>query len=125
MERRSILIADDDRMFVEALIEILEERYRVRSASNGAETLRKVGQERPDLIVLDVMMDYPSEGFHVARKLRADPETRSLPLIMLTGVDEEYDYRLEQDEAWVLCDRYLEKPIEPDALLAEIAALIG
>jgi CheY-like chemotaxis protein len=125
MGRRSILIADDDRIFVEALTEILEGRYRVRSASSGTEALRKAGEERPDLIVLDVMMDYPSEGFHVARKLRADPYTRSIPVIMLTGVDEEYDYRLEQDETWVPCDRYLEKPIEPDALLAEIAALIG
>jgi CheY-like chemotaxis protein len=69
-------------------------------------------------------MDYMSEGFDVARKLRTDPETRSIPLIMLTGVDRMYNYRLEQDESWVPCDRYLEKPIEPETLLAEVEALI-
>ena len=54
-------------------------------------------------------MDYMSEGFDVARKLRTNPATRSIPLIMLTGVDQLYNYRLEQDESWVPCDRYLEK----------------
>jgi CheY-like chemotaxis protein len=83
-----------------------------------------IGEERPDLIVLDVMMDYLSEGFDVARRLRTDPATKSIPLIMLTGVDQTYNYRLEQDESWVPFDRYLEKPIDPEKLLAEVAALI-
>lgn len=125
MPSKTVLIADDDRLFVEAVTIILESRYRVRSASNGKEALKRIGEKRPDLIVLDVMMDYMSEGFDVARKLRSDPETRSIPLIMLTGVDQMYNYRLEQDESWVPCDRYLEKPIEPERLLAEVAALIG
>jgi CheY-like chemotaxis protein len=124
MERKSVLVADDDGVFVAAVSAVLKSRYTVRTASNGSEALAQVRQERPDLIVLDVMMDYMSEGFDVARKLRTDPETRSIPLIMLTGVDRMYNYRLEQDESWVPCDRYLEKPIEPETLLAEVEALI-
>jgi CheY-like chemotaxis protein len=124
MERKSVLVADDDGVFVAAVSAVLKSRYTVRTTSNGSEALAQVRQERPDLIVLDVMMDYMSEGFDVARKLRTDPETRSIPLIMLTGVDRMYNYRLEQDESWVPCDRYLEKPIEPETLLAEVEALI-
>lgn len=125
MGRKQILLADDDEVFVGAVTAVLESRYDVRTASSGSEALKAVAEERPDLIVLDVMMDYMSEGFDVARKLRSDPETKSIPLILLTGVDSRFDFRQEQDESWVPCDRYLEKPIEPDKLLAEVAALIG
>ena len=125
MKQKSVLLVDDDPLFVAAVTAILESRFEVRSASNGNEAFQSIGEARPDLIVLDVMMDYMSEGFDVARKLRQDPETMSIPLIMLTGVDERYDYREEVDESWVPCDRYLEKPVEPEALLAEVEALIG
>jgi CheY-like chemotaxis protein len=121
---KTVLLVDDDPVFVAALTAILESRYRIRSASNGREALARVAEERPDLIVLDVMMDYLSEGFDVARKLRTDPDTRSIPLILLTAVDSMYDYRMEMDESWVPRDRFLEKPVEPSVLLAEIAALI-
>jgi CheY-like chemotaxis protein len=125
MERKSVLVTDDDEVFVEALTAVLESRYTVRTASNGKEALERVEDERPDLIILDVMMDYMSEGFDVARKLRTNPETESIPIIMLTGVDQMYNYRMEADESWVPCDRYFEKPIAPDRLLAEVEALIG
>jgi CheY-like chemotaxis protein len=124
MARKTVLLVDDDRVFVAAVTAILESRYRVRSASNGQDALRKIGEERPDLIILDVMMDYLSEGFDVARKLRTDPGTQSIPLILLTAVDSMYDYRMEMDESWVPRDRYLEKPVEPATLLAEVEALI-
>lgn len=125
MERKTVLLVDDDDVFVDAVSAVLGTRYEVRTASNGTQALAALESFRPDLIVLDVMMDYLSEGFDVARKLRTDPERRSIPLIMLTGVEQMYNYRLEQDESWVPCDRYLEKPVEPDKLLAEVEALIG
>jgi CheY-like chemotaxis protein len=124
MARKTVLIADDDSVFVLAVRAVLEGQYAVRSASNGTEALRMIREEPPDLIVLDVMMDYLSEGFDVARELRGDPGMKSIPLIMLTGVDQRFDYRLEQDEGWVPCDRFLEKPVEPQDLLAEVAALL-
>ena len=125
MESKQVLIADDDPVFVAAVSAVLRTRYEVRTASNGTEALEEVAKQPPDLVILDVMMDYMSEGFDVARKLREDPETKSIPLIMLTGVDERYDYREEVEESWVPCDRYLEKPVEPETLLAEVEALIG
>jgi CheY-like chemotaxis protein len=125
MEQKSVLIADDDVVFVSAVSAVLQTRYEVRTAANGKEALERVREQRPDLIILDVMMDYMSEGFDVARTLRTNPDTEAIPLIMLTGVDKLYNFRLEQDESWVPCDRFLEKPIEPEALLDEVGALIG
>jgi len=125
MERMSILLVDDDKVFVAAVAAVLGSRYEIRTASNGTEALERITEQRPLLVILDVMMDYMSEGFDVARKLRTDSETKSIPLIMLTGVDRMYDYRMEQDESWVPCDRFLEKPVEPETLLAEVEALIG
>ena len=125
MAKKSILLADDDPVFVAAVSAVLQTRYTVRTASNGTEALEEVAKQHPDLIILDVMMDYMSEGFDVARKLRTTPETKSIPVIMLTGVDQLYNYRLEQDESWVPCDRYLEKPIEPESLHSEVESLIG
>lgn len=124
-KRRTVLLVDDDEIFLAAIATVLESKYNVRTAANGQEALASVVNDPPDLIVLDVMMDYMSEGFDVAQRLRTDPETKSIPLIMLTGVDQKYDYRVQMDESWVPCDRYLEKPIEPETLLAEVAALIG
>ncbi len=125
MEPKTILLVDDDDVFVEAVTAVLETRYRVRRAANGTEALKMIGEERPDLVILDVMMDHLSEGFDVARKLRGDSATADLPIVMLTGVDQVYNVRMEVDESWVPCDRYLEKPVAPDALLAEVAAILG
>ncbi len=122
---KTILLVDDDEVFVEAVRAVLETRYRVRTASNGTEALAMVAEERPDLVILDVMMDYLSEGFDVARKLRTDPATASVPIVMLTGVDQVYNVRMEVDESWVAADRYLEKPVSPEALLAHVEELIG
>lgn len=125
MTRKTVLLVDDDEVFVEAVSAILETRYEIRTASNGTEAIASVAEFRPDLIVLDVMMDHISEGFDVARKLRTNDETKEIPIIMLTGVDEIYNYRMEIDEAWVPNDRYLEKPVSPPELLAHIDELIG
>jgi len=125
MDPKTVLIVDDDEVLVKTVTAVLASRYTVRTAANGKEALKRVEEQRPDLIVLDVMMDYMSEGFDVARTLRTNPKTKSIPIIMLTGVDQEYNYRMEVDESWVPCDRYLEKSISPQGLLAEVDALIG
>jgi CheY-like chemotaxis protein len=124
-DRKLVLLVDDDPVFVEAMTAVLETRFRVRSASGGNEAFRRIAEERPALVILDVMMEYLSEGFDVARKLRAERGTADIPIIMLTGVDQMYNYRMEVDESWVPCERYLEKPVSPRVLLAEVESLIG
>jgi cyclic di-GMP phosphodiesterase len=125
MSGKTVLLVDDDEVFVDAVSAVLETRYCVVTAANGTEGLARVREAVPDLIVLDVMMDHLSEGFDVARALRTDPGTADIPIIMLTGVDQVYNVRMEVDESWVPSDRYLEKPISPEALLAHVAELIG
>jgi CheY-like chemotaxis protein len=125
MARKSVLIVDDDAVFVEAVRAVLETRYEVYVASNGTEALAAVAVSRPDVVVLDVMMDHLSEGFDVARRLRSAEDTKSLPIVMLTAVDQVYNMRLEIGETWAAYDRYLEKPVAPDRLLATVAELVG
>ncbi|MEE4272799.1 MAG: response regulator [Thermoanaerobaculales bacterium] len=125
MKRPLILIADDDAVFAASVASILRMRYRVRTAVNGTEALAEVENDPPDLVILDVMMDHMSEGFDVARKLRTDPATALIPIIILTGVDRVYNLRMEVDESWVPADLYLEKPIAPDELLQAVESLVG
>jgi CheY-like chemotaxis protein len=124
MARKKVLLVDDDEVFREAVTAVLETRYDIEAASNGTEGLQKVREAPPDLIVLDVMMDHLSEGFDVARALRTDPQTRSIPIIMLTGVDQVYNIRMETDPSWVPCDKYLEKPVSPEDLLKHVEELL-
>jgi CheY-like chemotaxis protein len=124
-DRKSVLLVDDDPVFVEAVSAVLESCYRVLSAANGSEAHRALAEELPDLVILDVMMDHLSEGFDVARALRGDPRTEKIPIIMLTGVDRVYNVRMEVEESWMPCERFLEKPISPSDLLDEVRELIG
>ncbi len=103
--RKTVLVVDDDAVFVDAVSAVLETRYRVVSASNGTEARAAIAAKPPDLVILDVMMDHPSEGFDVARALHADPATAGIPVVLLTGVDQVYNYRMETDEGWVPCAR--------------------
>ncbi len=119
------MLADDDPVFVDAVSAVLESRFEVLTASSGTEALAEIARDPPDLLVLDVMMDHLSEGFEVARKLKSDPKTRHIPVVMLTAVNHVYNYRMEVEESFVPHDRYLEKPVEPDELLAVIEEVIA
>jgi two-component system response regulator MprA len=125
MARKSVLLVDDDAVFVDAVSAVLETRYEVRTAANGREGLAAIATTPPDVVVLDVMMDHLSEGFDVARTLRSAEATRAIPIIMLTGVDEVFNVRMEIGESWFPYDRYLQKPVAPETLLATLGELLG
>lgn len=125
MTRPTILVVDDDAVFVASVVAVLRTHYEVRTAANGTEALAAVDDDPPDLIILDVMMDHMSEGFDVARVLRSDDATALIPIIILTGVDRVYNLRMEVDESWVPADQYFEKPISPEALLRKVDRLVG
>jgi len=124
MEKKIVLLVDDDQVFVEAVSAVLETRYTVETAANGTEALQKVRLRAPDVILLDVMMDHLSEGFDVVRGLKDNPKTQSIPVIMLTAVDQVYDMRMEVGQSWAPCDKYLEKPISPEDLLMHLEEVI-
>ncbi len=83
----------------------------------------------PNLILLDVMFAGPPgpDGFEVARELHADPHLREVPIIILSGVKKVLDvpFQLSPDETWMPVRAFLDKPIKPDKLLAEIEKVLG
>jgi len=125
MAKKSVLLVDDDAVFVDAVSAVLETRYEVRTAANGREALTAIAAAPPDIVVLDVMMDHLSEGFDVARALRSSEASRAIPIVMLTGVDEVFNIRMEIGESWFPYDRYLQKPVAPETLLATLGELLG
>ncbi len=118
-EKKKILLIDDDPDFVEAVRVIVESGgYAVRVAYDGQEGLAAVAEERPDLIVLDVMMPVMN-GHETCARLKGDPATAGIPIILLTAVADRvttstYSHRdMLESEA----EDYLPKPVEPAELL--------
>jgi len=122
----NILIIDDDPDIVEAMQVVLESRnYLVVSARNGAEGLKKVKSVKPDLIILDIMMETGDAGFEVAREIKKDYQ--DIPILMLTAIKEKTGMGFENeagDEVWLPVDDYVEKPLKPEELLSKVDALL-
>lgn len=118
-----VLVIDDDNDFVESIVNLLEARgYTVASASGGQEGVEKAKADKPDLILLDVMMTTKDEGFNVARQLHEDEKLKDTPVIMVTGVRKEMNlpFGFEPDETWLPVKQILEKPVKPETLLAAV-----
>ena len=121
-----VLIVDDDPAFSRATQVVLESHgCRVDSAHDGEEGLVRMGQQRPDLVLLDVMMSWPLEGVHVSRAMMARRELRDIPIIMVTSIrSSEYRGVFPQDE-YLHINSWLDKPCSPDALLAQVQATLA
>jgi DNA-binding response OmpR family regulator len=112
-----ILVVDDEEKIVKLMEAMLLPRgYEVVKAYNGEEALQQVQKESPDLILLDVMMPVMN-GFDVCKRLKDDPETRLIPIVIMTALDALED-RVKGIEAGA--DDYLTKPVNRDELLARI-----
>src|SRR5262249_36208884 len=116
-----ILIADDNPQGVELLEAYLAEGdWDVRTAADGEETLRQVREWHPDLILLDIMMPKIS-GFEVCKRLRADPKTRDVGILMITALDQPSDIDRAIDAR---TDDFVTKPITKDVLLLRVRSLL-
>jgi CheY-like chemotaxis protein len=117
----TVLIADDTEQNVELLQAYLDELgCKVVTAHDGQETLDRVAEARPDLILLDIMMPKVS-GFEVCRKLKADPATRNIPICMVTALNEEADIERAVEAG---TDDFLSKPINKWELLTRVRSLL-
>ena len=124
---KKVLIVDDDMDFIEANKAVLEEAgYNVTYALNGEDGLKVALNDKPNLIVLDVMMTTMGEGFDVARELRKNPDTKRIPLIMLTAINQKsgFPWKYDSDETWVPVDIFLEKPLKAGDLLQNVQRLL-
>jgi two-component system cell cycle response regulator len=116
-----ILVVDDNPLNVKLLAaKLAHDYYVVSSATNGAETLESVAREKPDIILLDVMMP-ELDGFETCRRLKADPTTAHIPVIMVTALSDVAD-RVKGLEAGA--DDFLTKPINDLALMARVRSLL-
>lgn len=119
-----ILIVDDDPDMVEAGRIVLErEGYSVESASNVADGLSKLDETQPDLLILDVMMEEPDDGLRFARQVRRTGNL--VPILMLTSVNRAMGLQIGKDEEMVPVDEFVEKPVDPDTLVAKVKWLLG
>jgi len=128
MAASKVLIVDDDPDITEAMRVVLEHRgYQVDNAADSAKAMERIKARRPDLIILDVMMTTPQEGFILSRELKQNPATKAIPILMLTALRDKtgIDFKPEAgDETWLPVDDFLDKPVRPDILIQKVEGLL-
>jgi|SRR3954454_23499115 DNA-binding response OmpR family regulator len=116
-----VLIADDNSQNADLLGEYLEgSEFQVAVAADGEETLAQVRSFKPDVLLLDIMMPKLS-GFEVCKRLKADPATRQLPVLMITALDQPSDIERAVEAG---TDDFLTKPIHQRELVSRVRALV-
>lgn len=124
-KRKKVLIIDDDYDFVEINKTVLENNgYIVYTAFNGKEGLQLAHDKNPDAITMDVIMNTKSDGFDTARELRKSEQTKNIPILMITSVNETVPFKFLPDETWLPVDMFLEKPVSPEVLMEYVVKLI-
>ena len=121
-EPKKILAVDDEKSIVMVIRVNLEfEGYEVMEAYDGVQALELIAEEKPDLIVLDIMMP-EMDGWKVLSHIRENPETEDLPVVMLTALTQDRDI----EEATMLgADVYLTKPFEPEELVLTVKRMLA
>jgi len=119
---KKILVVDDEKELVEMVKLRLEaNNYDVIAAYDGQEALDKARSQKPDLIVLDLMLP-KIDGYKVCRMLKFDEKYKNIPIILFTARAQDEDKNLGKE---VRADGYITKPFEPQVLLAKISELIS
>jgi two-component system alkaline phosphatase synthesis response regulator PhoP len=121
MVNKKILIADDNENIRDALTYLLEdEGYELLLAKDGADTLRKVRERKPDILFLDIMMP-EINGYDVCRTIKNDPDLKSIYVIMLTAKGQVAEQERGKE---VGADEYIVKPFSPMEILARVKSLL-
>jgi len=125
---KKIIIIDDDPDILESMKIVLDkEGYNVITASNGKDGLEKVKAEKPNLVLLDVMMTSKDEGFQVSYAMKADPEMKDIPIVIISSVSQVtgFDFSKEKDGAFIPVDEFVEKPVKPKQLIDIVRKNLG
>lgn len=124
-----ILIIEDDKDLIETMKLTLESRgHEVVPAYNGEEGLSVLKSTIPDIIILDVMMNRKTEGFDTSYKIREDKSLRSIPILMISAINERisgFGISTASDGEFLPVDDFLEKPIPPEDLIVKVEELLG
>jgi len=123
-----ILIVDDDPDFQSVYAMALEkEGYEVASALTPEEAIEKVRSEKPDLVILDIMIPSGYEGFEVAQTIREEMKLIELPIIVISNVHErkKIPYRFAPDQTYLPVDIWIDKPVRPEIVLEAIRGALS
>ncbi|MDH4265673.1 MAG: response regulator [Deltaproteobacteria bacterium] len=123
--RRKVLVIDDEPDLVEMIRMALERQFEVVTAYNGKEGVEKARSDKPDAIVLDIMMP-EKDGFAACQELKGDAQTASIPILILTGVGEFFG-RTKYTKASgmeIEAEDFITKPVDPNELVRRVNALL-
>ena len=124
---QEVLVIDDDPSFVTAMKPVLESRgYQIEAAYNKQEAMEKIERSRPDLILLDIMMERLTDGFDICCRLKKDPDLKKIPVLAVSAINKEVGLRFSPstDGEYFPADDFLEKPVKPETLLEQVEKLL-
>ena len=126
-ELLKIIIVDDNTDYLFTMKTFLSRNgFQVETAPDGQTGIELIRKERPNLIMLDVMMETTFSGFEVCRQVRNDPDLKNTPIIGITGMEDELGLKFDKydDAEYFSPDVFFDKPVDKDALLQKIKDLI-
>lgn len=127
-EKNKILIVDDDKDYGEALKIVLSNNgYNVNHVLNVQDAFKTVEEDKPALLILDVMMDKHTDGFDLCYRLKHDEKYKNIPILMVTAVTGKTGFKFspETDGEYLQADDYVSKPVASSELLQRVKKLIG
>ncbi len=120
-----VLVVDDDPDFVKVTSKVLKSvGHEVVSATNGEKALQAMRQNRPDLVLLDIMMAYILDGLDVSREMAQDPALKDVPVIMVTSLTGVKGSDMFPTDEYAPVDEWLSKPVDPATLLSRVDAAL-
>ncbi len=120
-----IMVVDDDPDFVEIMRTILiAHGYQVVTAANGEQALAQMRADKPDLVLLDVMMSYVLDGLDVSQDMANDPELKRIPIIMVSSLTSTQHAEMFPTDMYIPVDHWITKPVQAEELLTKIASLL-
>jgi len=125
---KTILVIDDDPEICEALQEILSDYdYQVLTAQDTTRGAQLIEQQRPDLLILDIMMSTMQEGLDFATKLKEKEGVWGIPILIVSArppVEKGYGRTIDQDMDWIAAEIFMEKPVDPEDLIKNVKILL-
>ena len=126
MASRRVLVIDDDPDFLDYVSIVLScNGYAVQTATSVSTGLDQMRAWAPHLVIADVMMSRTLEGGNICREMRADPQLRDIPLILVSAIVNDDDEAVYADIRNAQVDGFMRKPLEPNDLVARVAALLS
>lgn len=127
-DKKTILVIDDDPEICEALHEILSDYdYEVLTAQDTTKGAQLIEQQRPDLLILDIMMTTMQEGLDFATKLKEKEGVWGIPILIVSArppVEKGYGRTIDQDMDWIAAEIFMEKPVDPEDLIKNVKILL-